>query len=355
MAKQKQDKSPPSPDTGIHAKPSLVGEYGKHNDWLIVPGEGLYMSSHAMHDIERDARKQHKARGKDDYSRNNYHTGFIDEAEIELWYKTIQTYKSMQEAERETRAEYEANCYPGTDTEDPTKDPTAIRSSRNDFELDRSKSSVHLTMASGQRFLNGSSVAHSNYVRLTVNSPDGRELVEVALTFDQFASMLVSSMETPCTVDTYWSVTDRCVRLQEVVKPPESVGARMRQRLDTRLDDMRTKLQNMEAELDAQIASGKPMTKTKLQELRKAISIYASHYDSNRDFTVLQAQEEVSSIVEQAAASIAWQHRLSSEELAANPHVQALVSSWLQQKTLALESSRESMENKEGVDAGAGG
>lgn len=323
-------------DTLAHAKPWMVGEYGDKRDRLYVPGDGLYLSPHAIGDMERACRKSGVAHGEREYA-DRYHKAFISEGEIEAWYHLIQANKRLDEAkdrQEQERAKYEATCYEGTDTEDPTKNGCSYNDSRNCFRLDRSQSTVQLSITSGQRYLNGSSVQHHNWVHFEVRSPDGRKIVDVCMTFDQFAAFLVSNMATPCTVDTYWSITDECVRLQEVVKEPDTIHARMEQRLGDRLDDMHERLNAITDELDEQIAAGKAMSKTKLAEIRKALDVYKSHFGSNRDFTVLQAKEEVSSIVEQAAATIAWQHKLSPEELLANPHVQALMETLVKHKAL---------------------
>lgn len=340
MAKVKKptDESVPE-DSSSHAKTVHQGKYGDRGDRVYVPGEGFYLSKHAVYDMERDCRKKAEEHGERPFDDKRNHTEFISESEIESWYREIQAVKAMNAAKSkrdEQRAEYEATCYEGTDTQDPTKTGSKIFDKRNNFDLDRSGSTASLTMTSCQpaKYLNGSSVRHGSFVRLAFTSPDGRRLIEVSMTFDQLASLLVSSSHTPCTIEEYWSVTDECVRLQEVVKEPETIHARMAQRLNDRLDDMQTRLDAMTKELDEQIASGKAMSKTKLAELRRDLDVYKVHFGSNRDFTVEQAKEEVSSIVEQAAASIAWQHKLSPEELLGSPHVVALMETLAKHKAL---------------------
>lgn len=338
MAKQVGNVEDDTPrDTAAHTRTVHQGEYGDKGARVYVPGEGFYLSKHAMHDIEADCRKMSKAHGEREYDDKRYARGFISESEIESWCNEIRTVRAIVDAadkRASKREDYESLCYDGTDTQDPHKGGT-FRDKRNEFDLDRSRSTIHLSMVSSTgRYLNGSAVKHQHYVHLRVESPDGRQLVDVAMTFDQFAAFLVSNMATPCTLDGYWSVTDECVRLQEVVKEPETIHARMEQRMGARLDEMYARLESITDELDSQIESGKAMSKTKLAELRKDLDVYKSHFGSNRDFTVQQAKEEVSSIVEQAAASIAWQHKLSPEELLASPHVVALMDTLVKHKAL---------------------
>jgi hypothetical protein len=350
MAKEKGQVTPETPrDTLLHASPWHTGKHGDKADRLHVPGEGFYLSKHAKYDLERDAATMAKAHGDNRSTFDLYHQLFISEDQIEAWWRQIEVQRKLQQhADERVAAQkaYEATCYPGTDTEDPTKCTNKIHDKRNEFDLDRSRSAASLTICSGHRYLNGSAVPHQHYVRMSFDSPDGRDLLTVCMTFDQFASFLVSHSSTPCTYDDYWSLNDNCVRLTEVVKEPESINSRMSQRLNDRLDEMRKQVTDLQRQLDEQIASGKAMSKTRLAEIRKALDVFTSHFDSNRDFTIRQAQEEVSSIVEQAAATIAWQHRLSPEELIGNSHVRALVGSWLEARKMlpAPDDSKEPTE-----------
>ncbi len=346
MAKAKERGEHPE-DTNAHASTIHVGQFGHKSDQLMVIGEGVYLSRHAVHEMERSFAKQNEAHGGERYE-DKYHKMLIPERQIESWHREIQKNKEMTAARDRHREEYQKGCYPGTDAEDPTKKTGPLKDGANSFSLDRSQSTISLSMASGNRYLNGSSVMHQNYVNLSVHSPDGRELVEVAMTFDQFASFLCSNMATSCTVDTYWSVTDDCLRLQEVVKEPDSIHERMAQRLNNRLDGMRERIATLQRELDEQAASGKAMSKTKVQEVSRQLEIFSSHFDSNRDFTVLQAKEEVSSIVEQAAATIAWNHKLSNEELLANPHVRSMLTSWMGHKTVMDKQNTEKLTDQNG-------
>lgn len=261
------------PDTSAHAKGVYTGKYGDRQDRLHVPGEGFYFSEHALHDMERAEGAQAEKRGGRRYDKR-YSKAFLSEDAVENLYNQIQVHRSLEAAKdrmEQQRANYESTCYDGTDTEDPTKSDGVIHDKRNAMWIDRSQSTARMSLASGTRYLNGSAVEHQHYVRFTITSPDGRTLVEVAMTFDQLASFLVSNMATPCTVDTYWSVNDQCVRLQEVVHPPETIHTRMEQRLNDRLDEMQKRLCDISTDLDAQIESGKPMSKTRLAELRKSL------------------------------------------------------------------------------------
>lgn len=319
-------------DTDNHAAPDGTGRYGDRKDCLYVAGEGVYLSRSDVDNIRRACDAKHQEHGTDIFSKPSpFHSGFINENTIENWYSIIQASKKMRKAAdqlTEQRKEYEATCHPGTDAQDPTLSSSRINNKRDNYSVDRSRSTVSIGTASGNRYLNGSAVEHSRWVRLTVNSPDGREICVVSLTFDQFASFLVSNSSTPCTIDRYWSVNDQDVHLTEVVKIPDSINNRMSQRLNDRLDESRKSMAELRAEIASHVDSNKSMSKTKLAELHRKLGWFMESFESNRDFTVEQAQEEVSSIVEQAACAIAWEHKLSIDEVLDSAPIKALVSSW---------------------------
>lgn len=333
MAEPIDDNVPVVEDSTLHATPTRTGKFGKSADCWLVPGEGLYLSQSAIYDLERDADKMAKGHGGKTYSqwqnRPTYQKGFIAEEDIVGWYHEIETHRKMAGVKDQyvaNREAYEQKCYPGTDAIDPTKTDDRTSNNRNAFDIDRSRSSIALSMCQGERYLNGSAVKHRSYVSIRIESPDGRDLVDICMTFDQFASFLVSSSATPCTIDRFWSINEGCVRLKEVVHPPESIQNRMKQRLEDRLADAEARLDAVIATLDEAIDAGKAMSKTKLAEIRKELGIFKGHNSSNRDFTVEQAREEVSSIVERAAATIAWDQKIEPRDLLAHPGVQQLLS-----------------------------
>jgi hypothetical protein len=321
----------PQKDTTRHAQVSVSRTFGK-GDRTLLANEGIFLSKSAMHDVERGCKDAvERVTGKrPTFDDEGYYRGFISEGQIEQWYHNIQADRQMRKAAKEPLAaeEYAEVCHPGTDTEDPEKSPRSYRRRSDDFNIDRSRSTAQLGMPqSTGSWLNGSGVKHRSFISMQFHSPDGRDLLTVYMTPEQFASFLCSNTTVPCTMDTYWSVTDECVRLREVVKKPDTIHDRMEKRLDGRLDEMKERLEATMAKLNEKIQSGKAMSKTQLAEIVHELEVYQSHFDSNRDFTVLQAREEVSSIVEAAAASIAFEHRIPRDELLANSHVQALVRS----------------------------
>lgn len=286
------------PDANAKVRGSCEN-FEKGHDSLYVSGEGFYLSNHKLRDFER---KKEKIQPNDkDYKI------LIDENTILEYAKSIKKTAEM----KSHREKYAERCHPGTDTENPETSEFHWQNKSNEFRLDHSQSTILLTTPSGKRFLNGSSVEHSSYVNIKIISPDGRMVCEVAMTFDQFASFLVTNSSTPCTLDAYWDIDKNSIMLQEVVKEPNTISNRMEQHLDNRLSEMEERLNKIQTTLDEQIATGKAMSKTKLQEIQNELTVYKSHFKSNRDFTIQQAKEELASITEQAAIAIAWNHKLN--------------------------------------------
>lgn len=318
MAKEKPIPDHPI-DTSTNAATAYAGRYGDSGDLLYVPGEGIYMRS--VVNFERAAKAQAKVHGVD-YKHGQI---LINEETIIAWTALIKEQQKLDEMKRR-REKYEEKCHPGTDAEDPSK-AEFLRDHSDSFRLDKSRSTASLHVTHGMRHLNGSAVQHHNYVSIKITSPDGRDICDISMSFDQFASFLVSNQATPCTLDSYWSVTEDCVLLEEVVKPPMSIKDRMVKRMGNRLDDMRERLSEIITVIQECIANNTPMRKTKLEDLHKRLGWFVRNMEANRDFTILQAKEEVTKLVEGAAWDIALDQRLSPEALMNSASLKALLQS----------------------------
>ena len=199
--------------------------------------------------------------------------------------------------------------YPGYDTRKSFNSKHS-----NHFKLDRSESSISIGVSSSTgTWLNASPIQHTSLIRIEIQGPNGRNLVCVDMSLDQFASALVSNSHTPCTVSSYWSVNDDNVRLQERVKPPESVTERMRQRLADSFSDNDEIAKKIQSLLESAGTKGK-MGKKDIEELSNEFSRYVSHRQGNASFVVEQALEETAAIVETAAAHIALSHNIPIED-----------------------------------------
>jgi ribosomal protein S20 len=163
--------------------------------------------------------------------------------------------------------------------------------------------------------LNGSKIRHRYAVNISISDPDGRRLCEVMMSPEQFASALFGNSHTPCTLSRYWSITDENVLLTERVRQPESIRKRMEKRLKHRLKEQNEALRTIIEEIQAQAESGKPARKTMLKDLATRIDRAVSHSAANAAFTVDQAREEITGIMESAAIQFLGQQSIDAETL----------------------------------------
>jgi len=212
---------------------------------------------------------------------------------------------------RVVQDEREHETYPESDTIINSEDVTG--KDRNKFGIDRSRSSIHFGMRRSQpgKWLNSSAVRHSHYVVVSIDGPNGRTLVEAAMSFGQFASALISNMNIPCTVIGYWSINDENVMLEERVHPPDSITDRMKQRLEDMLANNDRRGEVIFNTIEEAVEKGR-MGKRDLRELAKAMRSYIELRSCNSTFVVEQALKEITQIVEQAAASIAQDFKAGS-------------------------------------------
>jgi hypothetical protein len=256
----------------------------------------------------------------------------IPQSTILDWADKIRKHGEMQMASTGKKfrkgTEYEHLCHPGTDTRDPSRDPSKVSRSANEWRLDKSESSIFIGVSSGSRHLNGSAVIHQQYIHIDIHTPDGRQYCEVCLSMDQFASALVGQTHVPCTMNSYWDVRPDNVLLTEVVKEPATISDRVGQRLDNRLNEIVGNLSGPIQILKDQIAGGKPLPKGKQQELLDAFEGLQLRLKNNTEFVLEQAEEEIAQITETAAIWMAHAHQSGLEgadQIAANTPLGALL------------------------------
>jgi len=308
MAKINENQSERPQPSSEFAKPAGVGKRGDRGDTVIVPGDGVYLSRHRKYDFEREVNKD---------GVSDYHVMLIPEEAVLMWAEKIKCHRRMEESRR---AEYEKKCHEGTDTEDPAKDPNVINNGkRNYFSIDRSRSTMSISVASGtSRYLNSSAVKHNNWVLMDLTAPDGRRYGRLEMSYDQLASALVSNSPVPITWSDFWDVNEDSVLLTEVVHPPERIDQRMEQRLRDTIGGLKKITDRIRDRVNARVDAGKSMPKTELQEVIRDIDTVESFLKANTDFVVGQALEETTSIVERAAMFIALQHGVQTSEIADN-------------------------------------
>lgn len=280
-------------DSAAHAKPFLVGSDDSRGDITAIPGVGVKISklrAQAFASRYRDTQPPEKRWAEDQL--------LISENEILEWAQNILAWRQMQPAPAAPKQDEEFDTVAGCE---------AVGAKSNEFWSDRSRSSILVSTAqSTGRWLNASAVKHQRFVIFQFTTPDGARYGELAMTFEQLASALASNSPTPCTWLDYYSHDDRTVLLQEVVKLPQNISERMQQRLRDRLAELTERLQTVEESLRGRAETGKAMGKKALEELAKDVRIVKEHLVDNIGFVQTQAVEEITSVVEQAAASISF-------------------------------------------------
>lgn len=179
-------------------------------------------------------------------------------------------------------------------------------------------SSVCMTMvqSSGQ-WLNGAMVPQHHFVSLTLNDPEGKIVARASLTFEQVTRMLMYNGEVECTLERYRGPEGTLV--EEKVERPKTVHARMKDRMGTSRSELGARINDLYKDIYAIINSGSGSAgKKKLQELLNDVHTIQSHFGSNDDFVLQQAEEELSAMQTQAVCQLGvflqTQHGIEADE-----------------------------------------
>ena len=291
-------------DTGVHAAVDGVVESGKkHSDESYLPHLGIYAFSwHAFSKWQDKARHLKLDYGSMGHSAHE--TMAIPEDDILAWAEDIKAHRKLSQAAknlREGKSPDGIAYHDGTDARKSTEEGCS-RDYENWSDIEKSQSHITITIASGCRYLNGSMAEHQHFVNLEVTGPDGRLLVRVGMSPEQFAAAISTRSLVPCTLDTYWSKGEGAVRLRERVKTPESIIDRMRQRL-------RGSIGKQDGDLKAIVDTlaerkGKPLGKKDQDELVRALKNVLERRVGSTAFVVEQAMEEGSKLAETATLKV---------------------------------------------------
>ena len=167
---------------------------------------------------------------------------------------------------------------------------------------EKSKSSVSMSLTSSSgSWLNGCLQPQHYFVSLTIDDPDGKNVVRVALSFEQAARMLLYNGTVECTLERYRNSEGELVA--EDAERPETVHERMKNRLNETHDSLAKRLEDIRKDVYEMLNSGK-VGKSNLSELLNEIETIQSHYASNENFVVQQAEEELGSMQSNAAGQL---------------------------------------------------
>jgi len=314
------------PDTHDNTDLAIAARGPGHGASHYIPGDGFLVSNGGFSfkskgTIYKEKRDAIQAKAPSAFGRMPDEGTYLSEEEVLEFAAAIKAHRKMTGAKSEKDAWFEevrAKCHPGTDAIDSAKD--GLHSQSDEFSVDRSRSTLRIgiTTAGGPRggvALNGSKVLHSSFVALDVTGPDGRRLCRVEMSPEQFAAALFGNSHTPCTLNSYWSLTDDSVRLRERVRPPSSIRKRMEKRLKHRLSEQAEALKEVANEMYTRAATGKAAGKTLQREWAEKIARACEYSSANSAFTIQQAHEEISSVMESAAIQFLAQQGIASEQL----------------------------------------
>jgi hypothetical protein len=157
------------------------------------------------------------------------------------------------------------------------------------------KISLNMVSSTG-KWLRDTLAPQRHYISLTIEDIEGRIIVRAALTMDQFTHMLISNMETTCTLERFRN--ENGVLAEDIVNPPPTVEEKMKDRMKEYRANLGTRMNDIYKDLYEMMNSGVKPGKKKLEELLREVDTVRSHFKENEDFVILQAQEELSQMQE---------------------------------------------------------
>ena len=150
-------------------------------------------------------------------------------------------------------------------------------------------------------WLNGAMVPQQHYVSLTLEDPEGKIVARAALTFEQVTRALMYNGEVPCTLERYRGIDGQLI--VEEVEKPKTVGTRMKERLGASRSELIKRIEDLYRDV-YEIVNGGSHGKTKMKDLLSQIDTIKSHFGSNDDFAVHQAQEELETMQTQVICQL---------------------------------------------------
>ena len=154
-----------------------------------------------------------------------------------------------------------------------------------------SRASVRCTTQYGLTYLNGSMREHRTSIGFTVKANDGATICEFAVSLEQFADMLTSQSDTPCTVQEYFGRDG--IRRNEPAPPPVSAYKKMQARLNNVEESAAKRLQEI-----IETVEGLKMGKRAKADLIHQLKVAADLQVKDAAFVAEQTAEEVSKVIE---------------------------------------------------------
>lgn len=146
-------------------------------------------------------------------------------------------------------------------------------------------------VSSTEHHLNGSLRGHHSYMILSVSDHRGRLLMEVEMSHEQLAAVLVSQKDVVCTLN-YTIGADGMAR-SFPAPPPLSIQRRMDERVRLEAEDLLAALRSASDEVERSSAS-----KTSKAALARSLKLVADRVCGLGAFSAGQARDEISQVLE---------------------------------------------------------
>lgn len=159
---------------------------------------------------------------------------------------------------------------------------------------EKKTSKVMMTMVhSTGTWLNNCPQPQHYYISLKVLDPERKEVVKIGLSFEQVSRMLMYNGEIDCTLIHYRG-TDGKLKTEEV-EIPKTVHQRMKDRMTETHESLKNRMNDLEKDI-YEMVNGGSKSKKKLEELLQEMKVIREHFESNENFVVQQAEEEIADI-----------------------------------------------------------
>jgi len=168
--------------------------------------------------------------------------------------------------------------------------------------MEKSRSSVCMTLTSGSAWLNGCLQPQHYYVTIDITDPEGKSLARVALSYEQAAKMLLYNGHVECTLQRYRDATGKTA--VEKVEPPENVHKRMKRRLSETHKALLERIEDVRLSLHDMVNGDKKANKTTILNLLQEMDTIQNHFLENQSFILQQSEEELSSMQNNAAGQL---------------------------------------------------
>jgi len=162
---------------------------------------------------------------------------------------------------------------------------------------------ISLTMVSSTgTWLRESLAPQHSFIALSIEDHEGRIIARLGMTFDQFTHMLVSNMETTCTLLRYRDGNGKLA--EDIVTHPPTIEDKMKERMKEYRDNLGDRMNDIYKDIYEMMNSGVKPGKKKLEELLRDVATVRSHFKENENFVMKQSEEELSQMQENARVQL---------------------------------------------------